>query len=76
MTTEALKILGLDGGEALLVEIRARGLGVPVMILSGYPLEGELAGLKARGLAGWLLKPVSRAQLAGLLAQVLASSRS
>ena len=76
MTTEALKILGLDGGEALLAEIRARGLSVPVVMLSGYPLEGELTELKARGLAGWLLKPVSRAQLAGLLAQVLASPRS
>jgi two-component system cell cycle sensor histidine kinase/response regulator CckA len=64
------------GGEALLAAIRARGLGVPVVMLSGSPLEGELAGLKARGLAGWLLKPVRRAQLAGLLAQVLASPRS
>jgi PAS domain S-box-containing protein len=64
------------GGEALLAAIQARRLNLPVMILSGYPLEGELAGLKARGLAGWLLKPVSRAQLAGLLAQVLASPRS
>jgi two-component system cell cycle sensor histidine kinase/response regulator CckA len=59
------------GGEALLAAIQARGLSVPVVMLSGYPLEGELAGLKARGLAGWLLKPVSRDQLAGLVAQVL-----
>ncbi|MFZ1239415.1 MAG: ATP-binding protein, partial [Anaerolineae bacterium] len=62
------------GGEALLRAMRARGLTMPVVILSGYPLEGELVGLKTQGLAGWLLKPPDLDDLTRLLAQALASS--
>ncbi|MFZ1631750.1 MAG: response regulator, partial [Anaerolineae bacterium] len=61
------------GGEALLRAMRARGLTMPVVILSGYPLEGELVGLKTQGLAGWLLKPPDLDDLKRLLAQALES---
>jgi len=61
------------GGNALLAEMRARGLRTPVVILSGHPLEGELVELKQLGLAGWLLKPPDIKELAQLLASVLAA---
>ena len=61
------------GGDALLAEMRARGLRTPVVILSGHPLEGELAELKQLGLAGWLLKPPDIKELAQLLASVRAA---
>ena len=60
------------GGDALLTAIRARGLTTPVVILSGHPLESELAGLKARGVSGWLLKPPKMRDLAQMVAQALA----
>ncbi len=68
-------VMPVMGGEALFQAMRARGFTTPVVMQSGHPLEGELAGLKAQGLAGWLLKPPEVEQLAQLLAQVLASRR-
>ena len=52
--------------------MRVQGLTTPVVVLSGHPLEGELAALKAHGLAGWLLKPPSIQELTQLIADVLA----
>jgi CheY-like chemotaxis protein len=60
------------GGDGLLAAMRAQGLTTPVVILSGHPLESELAGLKERGLSGWLLKPPKIQDLALVLAQALA----
>jgi two-component system cell cycle sensor histidine kinase/response regulator CckA len=59
------------GGQALLGALRQRGLTLPVVMLSGHPVQSELASLQAQGLAGWLLKPPSIEQLAQLLAQAL-----
>jgi CheY-like chemotaxis protein len=59
------------GGQALFHALRHRGLTLPVVMLSGHPMESELVSLQAQGLAGWLLKPPSIEQLAQLLAQVL-----
>jgi two-component system cell cycle sensor histidine kinase/response regulator CckA len=59
------------GGQALFHALRQRGITMPVVMLSGHPMESELVSLQAQGLAGWLLKPPSIEQLAQLLAQVL-----
>jgi PAS domain S-box-containing protein len=59
-------------GDELLLTMRARGLTMPMVILSGYPLTGELEGLAHQGLAGWLLKPVEFEELSHLLAHALA----
>jgi CheY-like chemotaxis protein len=59
------------GGQALFHALRQRGLTLPVVMLSGHPMENELVSLQAQGLAGWLLKPPSIEQLAQLLAQAL-----
>jgi two-component system, cell cycle sensor histidine kinase and response regulator CckA len=59
------------GGQALLNAMRERGLSLPVVVLSGHPVENELKNLRAQGLAGWLLKPPRLEELAQLLAQAL-----
>ncbi|MCX6030967.1 MAG: response regulator, partial [Chloroflexi bacterium] len=59
------------GGRELLREVKQRGMTTPMVILSGHPLDDELASLQALGLAGWLLKPPEVEQLARLLAQAL-----
>jgi CheY-like chemotaxis protein len=51
--------------------LRQRGLTLPVVMLSGHPMESELVSLQAQGLAGWLLKPPSMEQLARLLDRAL-----
>jgi nitrogen-specific signal transduction histidine kinase/ActR/RegA family two-component response regulator len=59
------------GGQALFHAMRDRGLTLPVVMLSGHPMERELEVLQDQGLAGWMLKPLDGDQLAQLLAQVL-----
>jgi CheY-like chemotaxis protein len=59
------------GGQALFHALKERGLDLPVVMLSGHPMESELVSLQAQGLAGWLLKPPSLEQLAQLIAQAL-----
>ena len=59
------------GGQALFHAMRQRGLTLPVVMLSGHPMENELRNLQAQGLAGWMLKPPDPEQLAQLLARAL-----
>jgi PAS domain S-box-containing protein len=59
------------GGQALFHAMRQRGPNLPVVMLSGHPLESELEDLQTQGLAGWMLKPPDLEQLAQLLARAL-----
>jgi CheY-like chemotaxis protein len=59
------------GGQALLEALRQRGLTLPVVILSGYPLQSEMADLQALGLTEWLLKPPELEPLARALARAM-----
>jgi two-component system cell cycle sensor histidine kinase/response regulator CckA len=59
------------GGQALFHAMRQRNLTLPMIMLSGHPMEQELQSLQAEGLAGWLLKPPDMEQLSRLLARVL-----
>lgn len=59
------------GGQALFRAIRQRAPTLPVVMLSGHPLEGDLQRLQEEGLAGWLLKPPATKKLAQLLARAL-----
>jgi two-component system, cell cycle sensor histidine kinase and response regulator CckA len=58
-------------GLTLLRKMRQEGFKTPVVILSGHPLENDLAELQALGLAGWLLKPVEMTQLSRMLMRAL-----
>lgn len=64
-------VMPIVGGEELLSEIRKRRLDVPMLILSGHPLDAELPSLTERGLAGWLLKPVDVVLLGQTMGQIL-----
>ncbi len=59
------------GGGALFHALQQRGLTLPVVMLSGHPLENELENLEAQGMAGWLVKPPNLEQLSQLLVQAL-----
>ncbi|MEZ4590329.1 MAG: PAS domain S-box protein [Chloroflexota bacterium] len=65
-------VMPIMGGQALFQAIQAQTLNLPIILLSGYPLKGDLQNLQAQGLAGWLLKPPDIGKLAHLVAQVLA----
>jgi two-component system cell cycle sensor histidine kinase/response regulator CckA len=60
------------GGKALLYALQERAPGVRVVLLTGHPLgERELEDLRALGLRGWMLKPLSLEQLARVVAETL-----
>jgi CheY-like chemotaxis protein len=59
------------GGMALLHTLRERGLMMPVVMLTGHPLERELEDLQARGLLDWLPKPPNLEDLAEVVARTL-----
>lgn len=64
-------VMPVMGGIGLLKEIRQRGLGIPVVLVTGHPLQDELEGLRRLGMTAWLAKPVSVVQLANTLALAL-----
>jgi CheY-like chemotaxis protein len=59
------------GGIALLSAIRERGLSVPVVMLTGHPLEREMEDLRAQGMIDWLPKPPTLERLAEVVARAL-----
>jgi CheY-like chemotaxis protein len=63
------------GGIALLRALRERGLSIPVVMLTGHPLEREMEDLRAQGMADWLPKPPEMEQLAEVLARALEADR-
>ncbi|GJM40168.1 MAG: hypothetical protein DHS20C20_04500 [Ardenticatenaceae bacterium] len=63
------------GGQALFHAIQQKGIVLPVILLSGYPLKGDLLKLQEQGIAGWLLKPPNFSKLAQLLSQSLAKPK-
>ena len=60
------------GGIALLHALKQSGMTVPVVLLTGHPLDKELEELRAQGMSGWLFKPPSLEQLAKVVARALA----
>jgi CheY-like chemotaxis protein len=59
------------GGIALFHSLRQQGLKVPVIMLTGHPMEEELKSLRAQGMSGWLPKPPELEQLAEIVARAL-----
>jgi two-component system cell cycle sensor histidine kinase/response regulator CckA len=59
------------GGIALLRVLRERGLSIPVVMLTGHPLEREMEDLRAQGMTDWLPKPSELEQLAEVVARAL-----
>ncbi|MBN1179901.1 MAG: response regulator [Anaerolineae bacterium] len=63
------------GGQALFHAMRQRGLSMPVVVLSGHPIENDFESLRAQGLSAWMLKPPSIEHMSRLLAQTLQTHR-
>ena len=61
---------GMSGKETF-PRLRAVAPGIPVLLASGYSLEGEVAALLAIGANGFLQKPFSAAQLSEKLVEIL-----
>lgn len=59
------------GGQALFNQLKERGSSLPVVMMSGHPMENELEKLRSEGLAGWMPKPPTIEKLSRLLAGVL-----
>jgi CheY-like chemotaxis protein len=63
------------GGKALLNALHERGLKKPMVIMSGHPMEHQIDNLQARGLAGWISKPLDLNELGNLLGPALDQHR-
>jgi signal transduction histidine kinase/ActR/RegA family two-component response regulator len=59
------------GGSELFQALRQQGLTVPVILLSGQPMEEVFEALRPQGGLTWLLKPTSLEQLAQAVAKAL-----
>jgi CheY-like chemotaxis protein len=66
-------VMPVMSGDDMLNALRDRGLTVPVVILSGYPMDSNMEWMKEKGVAGWMLKPPDPEQLDQLLIQAVRS---
>ncbi len=64
-------VMPVMGGQELLRALRQRDSQVPLVMLTGHPVDRELTNLKAWGLSDWLLKPPSLEQLAEVVERAL-----
>jgi CheY-like chemotaxis protein len=58
-------------GQTLFHELKERGIGIPVVLLTGFMAGSELDDLRKEGLSGWLMKPADIEQIASLLKKIL-----
>jgi signal transduction histidine kinase/CheY-like chemotaxis protein len=63
------------GGRALQQALREQSITLPIIFLSGHPMDVELPDGEQDATIGWLQKPVNLENLARLLARVLAARR-
>lgn len=63
------------GGRALFNQLKEQGSNIPIVMMSGHPMENELEDLRSEGLAGWILKPPTIEKLSLLLADVMRENK-
>jgi DNA-binding NtrC family response regulator len=56
------------GGQSLLYAMRERGVMLPMIFLSGHPVEDDAQDLQEHGVVGWLNKPPDVDALSEMLA--------
>lgn len=62
------------GGKALLAALRGQGYRMPVVLITGHPLdESELHPLTSQGMGAWLRKPFQMGDMARAIARCLAA---
>lgn len=62
------------GGIALLHEVRARGLTIPLILITGHPMREQFSTANLQGLSAWLFKPPSLETLAQTVARCIAAA--
>jgi len=55
------------GGQALFYAMQEKGVNLPLILMTGHPLDNEMEELRERGLAGWIAKPLNLRQLSSIL---------
>jgi len=76
-TNEAVHLVLSDvvmpkmGGAALFYAIRERMWDIPVILMTGHPMEQELEALRQAGLVCWISKPASLEVLSRAIAEAL-----
>jgi len=68
--------LGPESGERLIADLRAVASHIPVLATSGYAAEPALQRLEAQGVAGFVQKPFTPAELANRVAEALRGAAS
>ncbi len=63
-------VMPVMGGKALVEALQAQGSTIPVIIMTGHPVEDELQALGAQ-IAAWTLKPIAPDHLYALIEQAL-----
>ena len=66
-------VMPVMGGVELLHALREKELAIPVVLLTGHPLEKEMEELRTKGMAEWLPKPPELEDLAEVVARVLST---
>jgi CheY-like chemotaxis protein len=64
------------GGVELARRLRERGLTPKILLMTGYPLEGDLGDLRSLGIVACLRKPFTMAQLANAVQEALGVCRA
>ena len=59
------------GGVALFRKLRENQITVPMILMTGHPMQDELTKLRSEGLTDWLLKPPSLKQLSQMIEKTL-----
>lgn len=59
------------GGIALFNSMRERELKIPLVLMSGHPMQTELEEMQTKGLFTWIQKPASLKQLARIISEAL-----
>jgi two-component system, cell cycle sensor histidine kinase and response regulator CckA len=59
------------GGIPLMHAIRNQRLDIPIILMTGHPMQEELEKLQDNGLTAWILKPPRLRELARIIAQAL-----
>jgi len=59
------------GGIALFNAMFEEGLKIPLILMTGHPMQSELEEMQDKGLFAWILKPASLKQLAQVVSEAL-----
>ncbi len=64
------------GGATMIQEIRKMNLAIPVIILSGHPLNNSTVGLQGMNPAGWIVKPPEMDKVSQILYKALNKTKA